>query len=215
MSNSSTFTRAADICGLIGSLLILAAFAVSALLPNNDFPQAPVYGTGALLLLAHVAGLLLNRKGRPQWLSNLSLAVTMLGLSTVALYATLDTLSAVGIRSASTDDYWGVLVIALLLIILGRSIYAIAALASGFRDASWVALLHALAGVTLLLSVPVLIMGVPNIPVAIRDFMNTLSFILLITFFASWGLMSVVGLRHSSAGKPASSGLSAHHHIPT
>jgi hypothetical protein len=214
MSNSSTFTRAADICGLIGSLLILAAFAVSALLPNNDFPQAPIYGTGALLLLAHVAGLLLNRKGRPQWLSNLSLAVTMLGLFTVALYATLDTLSAVGIRFASTDDYWGVLVMALLLIILGRSIYAITALASGVF-ASWVALLHALAGVTLLLSVPVLIMGVPNISVAVRDFMNTLSLILLITFFASWGLMSVVGLRHSSAGTPASSGLSPHHHIPT
>jgi hypothetical protein len=214
MSNSSTFTRVADICGLLGSLLILAAFAVGILFPNNDFPSAPVYGTGALLLLTHVVGLLLYRKGRPQWLSGLSLAVTMVGLATVALYAALDTLSLLGVRSISTDGYWGVLMIALLLIILGQSIYAITALVAGVFP-SWVALPHAIAGVTLLLSVPVLVMGVPDISVALRNFMNTLFFILLIIFFASWGLMSVVGLRNSSVGTQASSGLSPHRHVPT
>jgi hypothetical protein len=214
MSNSSTFARAADICGLLGSLLILAAFAAGTLFPNNDFPSAPVYGTGALLLLTHVAGLLLHRKGRPELLSSLSLAVAMLGLATVALYAILDTLALLGIGSTNADGYWGVLMIALLLIILGLSIYAITALAASVFP-SWVALPHAVAGVTLLLSVPVLMMGVPVISAAVHDFMNTLSLILLITFFASWGLMSVVGLRNSSVGRPASSGLSPHQHIPT
>jgi len=214
MSNSSTFTRAADICGLIGSLLILAAFAASILFPNNDFPSAPVYGTGALLLLTHVVGLLLHRQGRPQLLSNLSLVVAMLGLATVALYAILDTLYLIRLSSANADGYWAVLMVALLLIVLGLSIYAITALVAGIFP-SWVALPLAIAGVTLLLSVPVVMMGVPDISVAVHDFVNTLFPILLITFFALWGLMSAVGLHKSPAGAPTSSGLSPHRDIPT
>jgi hypothetical protein len=198
----------------MGSLLILTAFAAGILFPNNNFPQAPVYGTGALLLLTHVVGLLLRRKGRPQWLVALALAITMVGLAAVALYATIDTLSLLGMRSISIEGYWGMLMIALLLIVLGQSIYAITALAGGVFP-SWVALPLAVAGVVLVLSVPVLAMGVPDIPVAVDDFMNTLSLILLIAFFASWGLMSLVGLRNSPVGTPASSDLSPQRHIPT
>ena len=214
MSNSSLFTRAADICGLIGSLVILAAFAIAMVFPNNDWPSGPVYGTAALLLLAHVAGLLLHRRGRPRLLSNLSLAVTMLGLATVASIAALDTIARMGISSTDADDYWAVLMVALLLIILGLTTYSFTASVGGVFP-SWVALPLAFTGVTLLLCVPVFMMGPPIIPVAVHDFVNTLFPILMIAFFTLWGLMSVVGLRNSPAGTPTSSGLTPRHGTPT
>ncbi len=214
MSNAKTITRAGDIAGVLGSLVILATFVLSLLFPSNDFPSAPIFGTSALLLLASVVGLLLQRRGRPEALSTLSLVVTMVGLATITLYAVLDTLASMGIGPTDTDGYWTVLMVALLLTILGLSLYAITATIGGVFP-SWVALPLAFSGVLLLLSVPVVAMGVPNIPLAVRDFMNTLSLILMVTFFALWGLMSAVGLRSSSVGTPTSSGLSPNPHIPT
>ena len=129
--------------------------------PATTFRQPPSIGTGALLLLANVVGLLLQRKGRPEALSRLSLAVTMLGLATITLYAVLDTLAIMGIGPTDTDGYWTVLMIALLLTILGLSLYAITASIGGVFP-SWVALPLAFSGVLLLLSVPVVAMGVPE-----------------------------------------------------
>jgi hypothetical protein len=214
MSNAKTITRAGDIAGLLGSLVILATFVLSMLFPSNDFPSAPIIGTGALLLLANVVGLLLQRRGRPEALSMLFLTVTMVGLAIITLYAVLDTLANMGIGPTDTDGYWTVLVIALLLTILGLTLYAITA-SIGAVFPSWVALPLAFSGVLLLLSVPVVAMGVPNIPLAVHDFINTLSLILMMTFFALWGLMSAMGLRSSSVGTPTSSGLSPSRHIPT
>jgi hypothetical protein len=214
MSNAKTITRAGDIAGLLGSLIILATFVLSMLFPSDDFPSAPIFGTSALLLLANVVGLLLQRRGRPEALSTLSLVVTMLGLATITIITALDTLAGMGIGPTDTDGYWAVLMIALLLTILGLTLYAItASIAAVFP--SWVALPLAFSGVLLLLSVPVLVMGVPNISIAVHDFINTLSLILMMTFFALWGLMSAVGLRISSVGTPTSSGLSPSRHIPT
>ncbi len=214
MSNAKTITRAGDVAGLLGSLIILSTFVLSMLFPSDDFPSAPIIGTGALLLLANVVSLLLQRRGRPEALSMLFLTVTMLGMTTITIIAVLDTLASMGIGPTDTDGYWTVLVIALLLTILGLTLYAITASIAGVFP-SWVALPLAFSGVLLLLSVPVLVMGVPNISVAVHDFINTLSLILMMTFFALWGLMSAVGLRSSSVGTPTSSGLSPSPHIPT
>ena len=214
MSNAKTLTRAGDIAGVLGSLVILATFVLSLLFPSNDFPSAPIIGASALLLLANVVNLLLQRKGRPEALSMLSLTVTMLGLAVISLYAVLDTLAFMGIGPTDTDGYWTVLVIALLLTILGMSLYAITASIGGVFP-SWVALPLAFSGVLLLLSVPVVAMGVPSMSIAVHDFINTLSLILMMAFFALWGLMSAVGLLSSSVGTPASSGLSPSRHIPT
>lgn len=214
MLNSNTFIRTAGICGLLGNIFVLASFAIGILFPNNQLPSAPFYATGGILLLIHVVGLLVGRQGRPRSLSIVSLAGGILGLATIAFVGIADTLSRVGIGSLNGDDYWPVFIVALLLTFLSLSVYAFTAWAGKVFPRLMVLPLGVV-GVALLLSVPFSILTEQDTASALSSFADTLSLVLMIAFFAAWGLMSAAGLRNSFSGTQTPAGLSPHRPIPT
>jgi hypothetical protein len=129
----------------------------------------------------------------------------------------MDLLTHMGLSSINADDYWTYLMLALLLLLLSLSVYAITASVARALPA-WVALPLAATGGAIVLMVVALSLGVPESSGAVRDAINTTSIALLIVFFALWGVMSAVGLRKASAGtpeSPTSAGLSPHRTIPT
>lgn len=200
---SKSFTRIGGLAGLVGSVLVIAAILFGALFPNNNIPSAPIYGVGALLLLINVVSLLLERKGSPKALAVLSLAVVLLSLAGITVYAVLDMLAR-----GSVENAWYVLVTALLLTILGISTYAVTALVARAL-AVWVSLPLAVTGIALL----VLTLGVSFSLFNLRSssaetFVNVATLVLMLTFFAFWGLMSLTALRVAADESPSTSDLS-------
>jgi hypothetical protein len=172
-----------------------------------------MYGTGALLLLVNATGFLMQRKGRPAWLSIVSLAAAILGLAAIAIYATFDLLESMGIGRL-VDEYWYALMIALLLVVLGISIYAITASLAG-RIPSWAALPFAFCGLALVLITLIFATGLFNLTFAFRDFVNNVSLALLFGFFALWGAVSIAGLLTPSSEGSTSPGISPRPGIST
>ena len=203
MSKSFTLTRIGGPVGLLGSVLVISALLFGVLFPNNNLPSAPVYGVGALLLLVNVASLLLERKGSPKALAVLSLAVVLLSLAVVTTYAVLDTLAR-----GSVENAWYVLVTALLLTVLGMSIYAITALVARALPV-WVGLPLAFTGIALLVVTLGVSSGLFNLRFSSDErLVNVATLVLMLTFFAMWGLMSLISLRGTVDESSASPDLS-------
>ncbi len=201
---SKSFTRTGGLAGFLGSILVLATIVLGSLFPNNQIPAAPFYGLGALLLLVNAISLLLPGKGRPKLLTNLSLAVAMLGLAVIVVYAFLDTLANMGI--GSVEGAWGALMVAFLLTILGISTYTVTTLIARAIPV-WVGLPLASAGIAAVLLTLVFGTGLINLESVARDFVGVAVVALLLSFFAMWGLMSLTALRGTADESSSSSGL--------
>ncbi len=189
---SKSFTNPGLLAGVAGSVLIVLCMVFAFLFPNTNFPSAPFYGFGALLLLISAASLLLVNKGRPEWLSIISLVAVIIGLATIVVYTVLEILSTRGI--GSTDGYWNILMVALFVMVVGMTTYGVTAAMARIVP-TWVGLSLTFAGAALLVLVLVFLTGFINLPDSGRDSLGTVAALLLVAMIALWGVLSLTVTR--------------------
>lgn len=117
-----TFTRLAGLAGLAGGIMLAALLVVPALIPDNDFFQAPFYGGGALLLAVFAAGLYRAGKGRLGIVPKAGLVVALAAFLSVAVIAVFDSFTRLG--WGNYEWLWPVMVTAAGLMFAGLAVYA-------------------------------------------------------------------------------------------
>jgi hypothetical protein len=184
------------LAGVAGSVLIVLCMAFAFLFPDTNVPSAPFYGFGALLLLISAVSLFLVNKGRPEWLSIISLVAVIIGLATMVAYTVLEILSTMGV--GSTDGYWDILMWALLVMVVGMSTYGVTAVIARIVPA-WVGLSLAFSGAALLVLTLVLLTGFINLPGTNEDSLDIVATLLLFALVALWGVLSLTITRSRGA----------------
>jgi hypothetical protein len=123
---TSTFTKLAGLAGLAGSIVLAALLVAPALVPDNDFLQAPFYGSGALLLAVFAVGLYRAGTGRLGIVARVGLVVALAAFLSTAVIAVLDIFTSLG--WGNYEWLWPVLVTSAGLMFGGLAVYAVGAM---------------------------------------------------------------------------------------
>ncbi|MEO5950850.1 MAG: hypothetical protein ABIQ44_00100 [Chloroflexia bacterium] len=205
-----SFNNPGSLAGFLGSVIFLSSIVIGTLFPNSNLPAAPFYGVGSLLLLVNAVSLLLLRKGRPEWLAYLSLAVAILGLGLLTYINAAQILSGLGVGIA--DDYWDAAVLSLFATIVGISAYAVTVVIARALVA-WIGLSLAAAGAGMISLAVIFMTGVSGVSSTTNDFLGGVFIAFGFVLFAMWGLMSLMLTRVSSEQSPATRNLAPHSDI--
>jgi pyrimidine-specific ribonucleoside hydrolase len=184
----NTIVRGSGLAGLIGSLVLLASLTLS--IGDNDDRATTAFlnGSGALLLLVGVVGLLVaGRRGTPRW-GQAGLAVAVAGLAAVLTSTVSEIVVVLG--GLELEMMWPVFIVGLVGLLLGMSLYAASAAWAGLAPTWSVLALVAGGGgsgliVLLLMIAPDAMEGIAG------ETAWTAGVVLNIAFFAGWALYAV------------------------
>ncbi|HET9494698.1 MAG TPA: hypothetical protein VFR15_10745 [Chloroflexia bacterium] len=190
---TSTFTRVAGLAGLVGSIVLAALMVAPALIPDNDFLQAPFYGGGAVLLAVFAAGLYRAGTERLGIMGKVGLGAALAAFLSLATIAAFDVFTRLG--WGNYEWLWPVLVTSAGVMFAGLAIYSAGATAAGAIPA-WAGIPLAIGGAAFVaLLIAAVVVGDRAVDAASEVFSTAAiaSMVLVAAAVAALGLMLALG----------------------